>query len=93
MKKIIKVLLLFPPYFKPRFIASDFISPKYPNKYGENSKWLFYKFLLIFIGIEQFIFLIYLGMFFASINPFLFILFPYLLLLMTRWNQYWGVNS
>tara|TARA_B100001093_G_scaffold238045_1_gene228075 strand:- start:4997 stop:5287 length:291 start_codon:yes stop_codon:yes gene_type:complete len=96
MKKIIKhFLLLFfllPPYFKPRFKESDFISSKYPNEYGEENKWLFYKFLRILLAIGQFIFLFNLIPFLGGINPFFFILFPYLILLMIRWNQYWGID-
>ena len=90
MKKLIKVILLFPPYFKPRFKESDFISPKYPNEYGENSKWLFYKFLLIVVAVSQLLFFLLFNLFLSQINPFFLILFPYFLLLMIRWNQYWG---
>ena len=90
MKKLIKVILLD---FKTRFKESDFISPKYPNEYGENSKWLFYKFLLIVVAVSQLLFLLLFNLFLFQINPFFGILSPYSLLLMIRWNQYWGVNS
>jgi len=87
MKKLIKVILLD---FKPRFKESDFISPKYPNEYGENSKWLFYKFLLIVVAVSQLLFLLLFNLFLCQINPFFLILFPYFLFLMLRWNEYWG---
>ena len=93
MRKIIKALLLFPLYFKPRFKESDYISNKCPEPYEGRDKWLLYQFLLIVLGIEQFIFIIYLVLFLVQINPFLFLLVLYLLLLMLRWNQYWGINS
>ena len=93
MKKIINLLLLFPPYFKPRFIASDYISDKCPGPWEGRDKWLLYQFLLIVLGIEQFIFFFPLVLFLVQINPFLLLLVPYLLLLMVRWNQYWGINS